>query len=137
MQRTLRFLAFAFAWLPAACVGAPDTSERLTVDHPLEETSEKGIVDARLELMSAARTGDNDFLLTLDASDPADEPSLDRVVASMPSHGHSVVPRSIEDVEGTFRIVALPLSMPGFWQIECRFTVGETNDFVVFDVEVP
>jgi hypothetical protein len=135
---SLRSALVLVALVHAGCVSQPDEASRLTLEAPLEALSENGLVHARLELAGAElHTGDNDFLLVLDAVREDERVSLDRVVASMPAHGHSAEPGSIEGAASGFRIEALPFSMPGLWQLACDVSVGSHADLVAFSVDVP
>jgi hypothetical protein len=128
----------AFALLSVACVTAPPSEQKLAAGAPLEGISQGGLVEARLEIAeSSLRTGNNDFVLTMESPSFELPPALDGVVAFMPAHGHSAHPRSIEGQAGVYRIDALPLDMAGFWQIDCRLTVGHESDALVFDLDVP
>jgi hypothetical protein len=138
MQRRSLAPFTLLALLSTACVTEPGASAVLVHAHPMERVSDRGLVQATLEVSGAGvTTGENDFVLTLTASSSSEDPSLDDVVATMPAHTHRAEPSVVERAAGSYRIVALPFAMSGLWELRCDVEVGGATDSLVFDIDVP
>ena len=138
MQRRSLAPFTLLALLCTSCVTEPGATAVLVHEHPLARVSDRGLVYATLEVAGAGvTTGENDFVLTLTAPSSSDDPSLDFVVATMPAHTHRAEPSVIERTAGGYRIVALPFTMSGLWELRCGVEVGGATDSLVFDIDVP
>lgn len=122
--------------LASACLGAPSDAQ-LGPHGDITATSERGLVDAHLEVVGRLATGLNDFHLTLIPRDSGRETRLQGFRAIMPAHGHATTPEHVAGDSNDYSIAALPLGMPGRWRLTAALLVGDRTDSVVFDLDVP
>lgn len=129
-----------FLWLVAlltGCVAPPASSDELAEGKALEHLSDSGLVSGRLTVVGAVTEGSNDFELELSPTPPYESATLGELVAVMPSHGHRSEPAHIRVTDTGYRIVDLPLGMPGVWQLRSGLVVDERADEITFEVDVP
>ena len=136
-SKALAAITFSAALL-AACVAAPDDAAQLSAEHPLDQRSSHGLVEATVSLDSAQITrGRNDFSISLRAAASAGAPILTSVDASMAAHGHAAKVSSIVQDGETFRAIGLDLFMSGRWQIALGVELEDASDLVEFALDVP
>lgn len=142
MSTRSRFFSLAAILLSsallAACVAAPGDTAQLNAEHPLDQRSSHGLVEATVMLDGAAITrGPNDFSITLRAAESSNAPVLTSVEASMAAHGHYSKVTTILQEGETFRAVGLDLFMSGRWQIALGVELEDSSDLVEFALDVP
>jgi len=124
----------------SACVAAPDDTAQLSLEKPLAQRSERGLVEASVALDTAELSrGRNDFLITLRAASASDDaPLLTSVEAVMAAHGHHAgAPGIVPDADGRFRVEGLDLFMSGRWQVTLGVELAADSDTVDFALDVP
>ncbi|HVY32237.1 MAG TPA: hypothetical protein VHB79_37125 [Polyangiaceae bacterium] len=121
----------------SGCVAAPASNDELAESGALVRTSEAGLVRGRLTVLGSVEQGSNDFELELSPESPNESAKLEAMVAVMPNHGHRAEPTQIERTEAGYRILGLPLSMPGVWQVRAEIIADERADEITFEVDVP
>lgn len=129
--------SFILTAVLSGCVGAPSSNDDLASGEGIERESNAGSARGRLTVLGGVTEGSNDFELTLSATAPFASATLQALDAVMPSHGHRAEPARIEGVTTGYRIVDLPLSMPGVWQLRGELVVDDRPDQITFEVDVP
>ncbi len=133
----LAALALSSALL-SACVQSPDDVAQLNADQPLDQRSERGLVEATVSLDSPEiARGPNDFSIALRAIQSSSAPVLISVEASMVAHGHRASASRIVSDGPTFHAVGLDLFMSGRWQIALGVELEASSDLVEFALDVP
>jgi hypothetical protein len=127
----------------SGCVAAPDDAAHLSLENPLSQQSEQGLVEATVALETADLTrGPNDFLITLrptvDGSADEGAARLTSVEAVMAAHGHHAdAPSIVPETAGRFRVAQLDLFMSGRWQVRLGVELEARADTVDFALDVP
>lgn len=123
--------------LVAAGCGSEPNAAGLGAGATIDATSARGLATGKLSVVGDLTIGENDFELVLAPEAKTDAAKLESLTAMMPAHGHVTTPDAIDATDGTYRIVALPLSMPGVWRLTGSLSVDGTGDTISFDVDVP
>jgi len=103
----------------------------------LSLVSDRGLVDADVEVVAPVRRGDNQLLVELRSHDGGGEASLVAVSATMAAHGHEARAGSVEHTASGYRVGELERFMSGRWQVELELLLDEQSDAVSLPVDVP
>lgn len=137
-RRFVSLAAITLSSLLAACVASPDDAARLSAEHPLDQRSSHGLVEATVSLDGPElNRGPNDLSVALRAAEGAAQARLVSVEAAMAAHGHRASPTEIVSDGEAFHVVGLDLFMSGRWQISLGVEVDASSDLVEFALDVP
>jgi hypothetical protein len=125
--------------LLGGCFGGAGATTEDVSEHAIGVLSDSGRVTADVESDGPISEGSNDLLVRISPASGAsiERIEIDAVSALMPAHAHATEPARVTRDGDAYRIHALPLTMPGRWEITLKLREDDAPDSLRFGVEVP
>jgi hypothetical protein len=103
----------------------------------LSLVSERGLIDAEVQVETPVARGDNTLLIQLKPHQETGTPELVAVDASMPAHAHSANAPTIVATGDGFQVSGLDLFMTGRWLVVLQLSLDGQSDSASLPVDVP